>query len=177
MEKASRIQGWFGLLLKNRLIPGGTDILDPAIVPSGPIQIFDRQGVPATLTLRRSTDQTIFAEPILKVVKAPRVADIPAGFPVPPETDREPISVVEFLQQRIGAVFDRSFASEEDHPWDEADDGAELGLWVHRILQVLPLDADESQIGTVARREAGLLFGQSLTIGNFGMRRDWSAVF
>jgi len=158
-----RAQGWLKLLMATSLIPDSEQLFDAAAVPSGPLQVFDAQGVAAPLMLKRASDlPPLQPAEIQKSALQPQIpAEIPSGFPASPEPGSEALSVVEYLKHVGKYASDVQLSDEGELLSDEsAAGGIAMGLWVHRILQVLPFDSDQAGLELIARCEAAVLFGE-----------------
>ena len=86
----------------------------------------------------------------------------PAGFPAPPDPERGPISVTELLRSQYPFTVSSS-TDEIESGFDETEpkDGIALGRWIHRLLQILPLDSSINRRKDSATVEALRLFGRA----------------
>ncbi|RJP76404.1 MAG: hypothetical protein C4524_10015 [Candidatus Zixiibacteriota bacterium] len=167
-EKGYRAAGWFKLILDHLRLEAN-DIFDAARVPEGPLPLFDAAGAPAGLRLLRAPDGPPAPLPRRGPAAIPAAPEeAPAGFPAPPAPGRRPVSVTEHLwgahaSLPASGVIPFEFRISEDGSLltdESAEGGLALGLWVHRLLQVLPPDADSRRVEEAARREALPLFGR-----------------
>ena len=71
-------------------------------------------------------------------------------------------SVVELIRERADAEMNYTVSEDGEIVSDEiaSRDGVSLGQWIHRLLQILPIDSDENRWRKAAEEETLRLFGR-----------------
>jgi ATP-dependent helicase/nuclease subunit A len=156
-----RLSGWLNLIVE-RLHLDAESMFDQVNSPAGPVPLLNIEGENSGIQLRRSW--SVAPAKISKAAsddrrgKKPR--KIPAGFPLTPERLLHPISVVAWIESEREfpgyTLTEDGEVSAEKRP---KGSGIAMGRWVHRLLEVLPIEADKQDVVTASRREALQLFG------------------
>jgi ATP-dependent exoDNAse (exonuclease V) beta subunit len=90
------------------------------------------------------------------------LTEVPKGFPAPPRSLPEQLSVTEFLRRKCSHSASSPDFPEEDSPAHEfTRSNMSMGLWAHRVLQVVLGGKAKGDLESTAREEAGKLFGQA----------------
>jgi ATP-dependent exoDNAse (exonuclease V) beta subunit len=162
-DEVQRTGGWFKTLTK--VLKINQEMLFPLnSAPLGFVPLTDEEGGFTGIRLGRAWQMMPSMEdlPSLAPSKKSTFSGPPIGFPSPPGLERGPISVTELLHMQN--TLPASVSSEESGlSFDEPSPkyGIALGRWVHRLLQILPLDCPTNQMKETVITEALRLFGRA----------------
>jgi ATP-dependent helicase/nuclease subunit A len=163
-NEGGRFTGWFKFFLEHTAGLNGDAVFDTEKVPDGEISILDKEGIPHKIHLKRFSEgqSSGTAERLEKEsVQTPKKT-APSNFPAEASPSIEPIAVVQALR-RDTAVYHAPFrAQDEPLPFDESPlSGAEIGIVVHRILQIADLHQPATNWGDLVERQAQFLLHRS----------------
>lgn len=160
-NKKFRTTGWLKLLV-DQLDLDLEMIFSEVDDVSGPLPLINATGGETGMLLVRSWQQRSLEQKGRPTGSSggSAVPKPPAGFPAPIRRGYGPIAVVDWLRMQQGQPI-RFLREESDFRYDndEEDRGVQFGVWVHRLLEIMP--EESADLRDIAIREAALLFNRT----------------